>query len=112
LFLKGKRATTHWAYHHFLPLVGATPVHERVVRDENLFTGGGVTAGIDFGFTVLAELSDDLFASSVQRTLEYDPQPPFPRNASEEVQRIADKRYEQRLRQFELQLKEQRNNTE
>src|SRR5262249_19905184 len=64
--LKGKRATTHWAYHHFLPRVGAIPVRERVVRDGNTFTGGGVTAGVDFAFTVMNEIAGPVVTQSVQ----------------------------------------------
>jgi cyclohexyl-isocyanide hydratase len=48
----------------------------KVVRDGNLFTGGGVTAGIDFGFVLLAELSSRDYAASVQLSLEYNPMPP------------------------------------
>ena len=55
--LKGKRATTHWASHHLLATLGAIPVQARVVRDGRLVTGGGVTAGIDFALTLLAELA-------------------------------------------------------
>ena len=55
--LKGERATTHWAYTGLLPMVGATYEKARVVRDGNVFTGGGVTAGIDFALTVAAELA-------------------------------------------------------
>ncbi len=57
--LNGKRATTHWAYHDELAKVGAIPVKRRVVRDGNIFTGGGVTAGIDFAFTLAAEIAGD-----------------------------------------------------
>lgn len=75
--LEGKRATTHWAYHHLLPLVGATPVQSRVVREGHTITGGGVTAGIDFALTVAAELAGDEVARTIQLSLEYDPSPPF-----------------------------------
>ncbi|MQA57913.1 isonitrile hydratase [Pseudomonas piscis] len=75
--LQGKRATTHWAYHELLALLGAIPVHERVVRDGNLFTGGGITAGIDFALTLAAELFDPQTAQRVQLDLEYAPAPPF-----------------------------------
>ncbi|WP_203076342.1 DJ-1/PfpI family protein [Falsiroseomonas ponticola] len=75
--LKGKRATTHWAWHDLLPLFGAIPVAERVVRDGNLITGGGVTAGIDFALTVLAEIAGEEAAQAVQLGLEYAPAPPF-----------------------------------
>ena len=43
--LEGRRATTHWAALDLLAAFGAIPVSERVVRDGNLVTGGGVTAG-------------------------------------------------------------------
>lgn len=75
--LKVKRATTHWAYHEELERVGAVPVKARVVRDGNVFTGGGVTAGIDFAFTLMAEIAGDDHARAVQLGLEYDPAPPF-----------------------------------
>src|SRR5262245_42794646 len=55
--LRGKRATTHWVLHHLLPRVGAIPVKERVVGDGNTFTGGGVTAGVDFALVVLSEIA-------------------------------------------------------
>ena len=75
--LKGYRAASHWAALPLLPLFGAEPVAERVVRDRNRLTGGGVTAGIDFGLTLLAELFDEDIARIVQLGMEYDPQPPF-----------------------------------
>lgn len=75
--LQGKRATTHWAYHELLSLQGAIPVQERVVRDGNLLTGGGVTAGIDFALTLVAELYGEDLAQLVQLQLEYAPAPPF-----------------------------------
>ena len=75
--LEGRRATTHWAYRALLPKVGATPTDARVVRDGAVFTGGGVTAGIDFALTVAAEVAGAEVAQSIQLTLEYDPNPPF-----------------------------------
>jgi len=75
--LKGRRATSHWAWRDALSAFGATPDSARVVRDGNVFTGGGVTAGIDFALTVLAEIADDEFAQSVQLGIEYAPAPPF-----------------------------------
>jgi cyclohexyl-isocyanide hydratase len=56
---------------------GAAPVKARVVADRNRFTGGGVTAGIDFGLTLLAELRGADAAKETQLAMEYDPQPPF-----------------------------------
>ena len=75
--LKGKRATTHWAYHELLKPLGAIAVNDRVVRDGNLLTGGGITAGIDFALTLAAELFDPTTAELVQLQLEYAPAPPF-----------------------------------
>jgi cyclohexyl-isocyanide hydratase len=75
--LRGKRATTHWASHDLLPILGAVPVHARYVRDGKLMTGGGVTAGIDFGLALLAELAGEATAKAVELTLEYAPAPPF-----------------------------------
>ncbi|KVN84056.1 DJ-1/PfpI family protein [Burkholderia ubonensis] len=75
--LRGRRATTHWAFHALLEPLGAVPVRERVVRDGNLITGGGVTAGIDFALTIAAELAGDDEAQAIQLELEYAPAPPF-----------------------------------
>jgi putative intracellular protease/amidase len=75
--LEGKRAACHWAWREFLPLFGAIPDPGRVVRDGNIITGGGVTAGIDFALTLAAELTNPIIAQSVQLGLEYAPAPPF-----------------------------------
>lgn len=75
--LKGYRASAHWATRPLLSEFGAIPVDERVVRDRNRITGAGVTAGIDFGLTMLAEMRDADYAQGVQLLAEYDPQPPF-----------------------------------
>jgi len=75
--LAGYEAATHWAFMDLLPLFGAKPVRRRVVVDRNRVTGGGVTAGIDFGLRIAAELAGDDFAKGVQLGLEYDPEPPF-----------------------------------
>jgi cyclohexyl-isocyanide hydratase len=75
--LGGYRAATHWAYMDLLPLVGAIPTDERVVVDRDRITAGGVTAGIDFGLRIIAELAGEQFAKSTQLAIEYDPDPPF-----------------------------------
>ncbi|WP_287899061.1 DJ-1/PfpI family protein [Arthrobacter sp.] len=75
--LTGRRATTHWASHAMLAHFGAIPEQARVVRDGNLITGGGVTSGIDFALTLLAEISGPEAARRIQLAMEYDPQPPF-----------------------------------
>ncbi len=76
-FIQGRRATTHWAFHHLLPTIGAIPEKARVVTDGNLISGGGVTAGIDFGLTLIAALTNEMTARAVQLGVEYDPDPPF-----------------------------------
>lgn len=75
--LDGYRAATHWAVYDILDALGVEAGHERVVVDRNRFTGGGVTAGIDFGLTLLAELRGEQVAKVTQLAMEYDPKPPF-----------------------------------
>lgn len=75
--LKGKKATSHWSTMELLPKFGAIPTKKRVVWDGNLVTGGGVTAGLDFGLEILAKLRGKKYAESTQLQLEYDPAPPF-----------------------------------
>jgi len=75
--LKGRRATTHWAFADLLPLVGATHEKARVVKDGNVITAGGITCGIDAAFSVAAEVAGKTTAQAIQLGLEYDPKPPF-----------------------------------
>ncbi len=75
--LKGYKATSHWTVRDHLALMGATPVHDRVVIDRNRITGGGVTAGIDFGLTIAAILRDQATAEFCELIIEYAPAPPF-----------------------------------
>ena len=75
--LQGRRATTHWGSHDLLAAFGAIPVRERVVRDGNLVTGGGVTAGIDFALALAVELAGQAEAEAIQLNLEYAPAPPL-----------------------------------
>ncbi len=83
--LDGYRAATHWAFYDALAALGATVAHERVVVDRNRFTGGGVTSGIDFGLTLLAELRGEQVAKVTQLALEYDPKPPFQAGTPEQA---------------------------
>ena len=92
--LDGYKAATHWAYYDQLAATATvTPVHERVVVDRNRITGGGVTAGLDFGLSLLAMLRDANVAKVTQLMLEYDPAPPFhaglPQLAGPEVTAMA-----------------------
>jgi cyclohexyl-isocyanide hydratase len=75
--LQGYRATSHWGASEMLPLFGAEPFEGRVVVDRNRISGGGVTAGIDFGLVLLAQLRGAEAAKLTQLAMEYDPQPPF-----------------------------------
>lgn len=75
--LQGRRAACHWAWRDLLALFGAIPDPGRVVRDGNVLTGGGVTAGIDFALTLATELAGPLAAQAIQLGLEYAPAPPF-----------------------------------
>ncbi|MEO0714472.1 MAG: DJ-1/PfpI family protein [Pseudomonadota bacterium] len=87
--LDGKKATCHWGYTHLLSSYGAVHTPGRVVRDGNVFTGGGVTAGLDFAITIVAEIAGEETAKAIQLAIEYDPAPPFecghPDVASDEV---------------------------
>jgi cyclohexyl-isocyanide hydratase len=87
--LKGRRAACHWASRDLLAHFGATPDPARVVRDGNVITGGGVTAGIDFALTLAAEIAGAEAAQAIQLMLEYAPAPPFdagtPQTAPAEV---------------------------
>lgn len=75
--LEGKRAACHWAWRPLLAEQGVVVEAARVVRDGRVITGGGVTAGIDFALTLVAELAGVEAAQRIQLSLEYDPAPPF-----------------------------------
>lgn len=96
--LRDRRAATHWGYTELLPLVGAVHEPGRVVKDGNVITAGGVTSGIDFGLSMLAEIAGRDVAETAQLILEYDPAPPFdsghPSRASEAAMAVAGPRYE------------------
>ena len=85
--LQGYRAACHWAFRDQLGMLGVEVAIERVVVDRNRITGGGVTAGIDFGLVLAAKLCGEETAKMIQLLLEYNPAPPFnagsPENAGE-----------------------------
>jgi cyclohexyl-isocyanide hydratase len=87
--LRGYRATTHWLSLDLLPLFGAEAVEARVVHDRNRLTGAGVTAGIELGLVLAAELFGAPVAQAIQLAIEYCPAPPFdsgsPRTAPADV---------------------------
>ncbi len=83
--LQGYRSACHCAFRHLLAGFGAEAVEQRVVRDRNRISGGGVTAGIDFGLTLAAELAGEDTARSIQLRIEYDPHPPFDAGSPEKA---------------------------
>jgi cyclohexyl-isocyanide hydratase len=100
--LDGYRATSYWSTVDVLKELGAIPSRERVVVDRNRVTGGGVTAGIDFGLQLVALMRSTEYAQAVQLYLEYDPAPPFNAGAPER----APKRVRQFLEEMFAGLKE------
>lgn len=87
--LNGYKATTHWLSLHLLRMFNVDVIEERVVTDRNRITGGGVTAGIDFGLFVVAKLFGEDAAKETQLMMEYNPAPPFnagsPKTAEKEI---------------------------
>jgi cyclohexyl-isocyanide hydratase len=77
--LQGKRSAAHWMSLEMLSLFGAIPVAENIVKDGNLITGGGVTAGIDCALAIAAEAFGEEVAKSIQLAIEYSPEPPYGR---------------------------------
>jgi cyclohexyl-isocyanide hydratase len=75
--LRGYKAATHWASMDNLAHFGAEAVKTRVCIDRNRITGGGVTAGIDFGLVLASKLTDNVTAEKIQLYMEYNPEPPF-----------------------------------
>lgn len=75
--LRGLQATTHWVAYDELRKYGAQPTEQRVVFQDKIVTGAGVSAGIDLALEIVAKLSGPKIAQSTQLVLEYDPQPPF-----------------------------------
>jgi cyclohexyl-isocyanide hydratase len=94
--LRGKRAACHWAWRELLREFGVVPDPARIVHDGNVITGGGVTAGIDMAFSVMAQIAGADYAETVQLAMEYAPEPPFdsgrPERARPEIVAAALKR--------------------
>lgn len=95
--LEGYKATSHWVMKNSLTIFGAVPTAGRVVTDRNRITGGGVTAGIDFGLAIVDRLRGRQYAEAVQLLAEYAPEPPFdagtPDRAPQEVKAIMDEMF-------------------
>lgn len=94
--LRGKRAACHWAWRDLLLAFAVEPSADRIVRDGNVTTGGGVTAGIDMALAVMAQIAGLDYAQTVQLALEYAPEPPFdcgrPEHARPEIVAAAQRR--------------------
>lgn len=89
--LDGYKATSYWNMRDVLKELGAIPSRGRVVIDRNRITGGGVTAGIDFGLQIAALLTSATYAKAIQLYLEYDPEPPFDAGSPEKAPYIVTK---------------------
>ena len=100
--LRGYKATSHWGASDMLPLFGAVETKGRVVTDRNRITGGGITAGIDFGLVLLAKLRGDEAARMTQLLMEYDPQPPFDAGSPEKAGPVLVKRVQHALEPINL----------
>ena len=83
--LNGYRAATHWAARGQLAQLGVEVSTERVEIDRNRITGGGVTAGIDFGLTIASILYGEEIAKITQLLIEYNPAPPFDTGSPEKA---------------------------
>ena len=86
--LNGYKATSHWSTLDVLSELGAIPTKERIVVDRNRITGGGVTAGIDFGLKIVSLLRNENYAKAVQLYLEYNPEPPFDAGTPEKAPKV------------------------
>jgi putative intracellular protease/amidase len=75
--LHGRCATSHWSVVPLLSQFGATPERSRVVRDGNVITGAGVSAGMDFGISLVMELRGQMMAEAGVLMAEYAPEPPL-----------------------------------
>lgn len=95
--LEGYRATSHWVTKPLLPVFGAMPADGRFVKDRNRITAEGVTAGLDFALSLIADLRDKKYAQGVQLLAQYAPAPPFnagdPRTAPEDVTKMIDEMF-------------------
>jgi putative intracellular protease/amidase len=75
--LKGRKATSHWVARETLSKYGATPTDQRIVRDGDIITGAGVSAGLDMAIAVVDALRGPAYAKAQMLQAEYAPAPPF-----------------------------------
>jgi cyclohexyl-isocyanide hydratase len=95
--LEGRRAACHWAWRPLLAEQGVAVDAARVVRDGNIVTGGGVTAGIDFALSLAAELAGPEVAQEIQLAIEYDPAPSFDAGSPERAPAAVLARVQERI---------------
>ena len=78
---RGRRVTTHWSFVEPFAEKAKGEVTvlsgPRYVRDGNVVTAAGVSAGIDMALWLIGQLKEPAFARAVQRYIEYDPAPPY-----------------------------------
>ena len=75
--LQGYEAACYWYSRDYLAKFGAKPNPGRVVIDRNRATGGGMTAGVDFGLQMIAHWKGEAAGRLIELLLEYAPEPPF-----------------------------------
>ncbi len=75
--LRGYRAAVHWGARDALAQFGAEPSNDRVCFDRNRITGGGITAGVDFGITVAGFWAGESVGRVIELIMEYAPKPPY-----------------------------------
>jgi cyclohexyl-isocyanide hydratase len=96
--LKGYNASSYWYTREHLSLFGAIPTDERYVIDRNRATGGGMTAGVDFGLAVVGEIMGKQAGQLFELLFEYAPKPPFgtgrPELAGEALVAVAERELE------------------
>jgi transcriptional regulator GlxA family with amidase domain len=75
---KGKRLATHWAFEDRLADLGVDVARDvRFVRDGNVLSSQGVSAGIDMALWLVGQLHSPAHARATQRYIQYDPAPPY-----------------------------------
>lgn len=104
--LDGYKATSHWVTKPLLPIFGATPAGGRFVRDRNRITAEGVTAGLDFGLSLVGELRDRAYAEGVQLLAQYAPEPPFDAGEPDRAPKSAKTMLEQMFAAFVVDMSE------
>ena len=76
---KGRRVATHHAFEAEFERKGDVTIvrDARWVRDGNIVTSQGVSAGIDMALWLIGQIYDPAHARATQRYIQYDPAPPY-----------------------------------